>query len=60
MAASRTSRFQMTALSMALLVTGLVAGTLLQDGTRPATVLGQSDVHRPSRAMDPAYARRSA
>ena len=60
MAASRTSRFQMTALSMALLVTGLVAGTLLQDGTRPATALGQSDVHRPSRELDTDHARRTA
>lgn len=60
MTMTRISRFRMTALSIALLVTGLVAGTLLQDGARPATAFGQSDVHRPSRELDTDHARRTA
>ncbi len=60
MTATHTSRFRMTALSIALLGTGLVAGILLQDAGRPAIVFGQSDIHRPSRELDTDHARRTA
>jgi len=60
MTTTRTSRFRMTALSIALLGTGLVAGILLQEAGRPATAFGQSDVHRQSRELDTDHARRTA
>ena len=60
MTTTRNSRFRMTALSIAFLGTGLIAGILLQDAGRPATAFGQSDVHRPSRKLDTDHARRTA
>lgn len=60
MTTTRTSRFRMTALSIALLSTGLVAGILLQEAGRPAIAFGQSDVHRQSRELDTDHARRTA
>jgi len=60
MTTTRNSRFRMTALSIAFLGTGLVAGLLIPDAGRPATAFAQSDVHRPSRELDTDHARRTA
>lgn len=57
---TRTSRYRLTALSIALVGTGLAAGILLSDTGRTSAVFAQSDVHRPSTDLHTDHARRTA
>ncbi len=60
MMTTRTSRFRMTALSIALLGTGLAAGLLIPDAGTTTSAFAQADVHRPATDLHTDHAQRTA